>query len=138
MARCGLAETGDDAGASRRCIENEGDWPAAKAPVGALYRLEVSDDGSGLATRGPRFMTPVDESRSEVAIPTAASDSLARCPAPGADPDEIRDWFEFETIVDLPAPAISLGEAAADYRRAARADNTRRGTVNLSQAGPCS
>ena len=41
----------------------------------------------------------------------------------------MRDWFEFETIVDLPAPAASFAEAeaaAADYRRAARAENTRR------------
>jgi len=52
----------------------------------------------------------------------------ARLPAE-ADPDEVRDWFELETIVDLPAPAASFAEAeaaAADYRRAARADNTRR------------
>ena len=49
--------------------------------------------------------------------------------APGADPDEVRDWFELETIVDLPAPAVSFAEAeaaAAEYRRAARAENTRR------------
>jgi integrase len=41
----------------------------------------------------------------------------------------VRDWFELETIVELPAPAESFAEAeaaAADYRRAARADNTRR------------
>jgi integrase len=47
----------------------------------------------------------------------------------GADPDAVRDWFEFETIVEWPAPALSFSEAeaaAADYRRAARADNTRR------------
>ena len=47
----------------------------------------------------------------------------------GVDPDEVRDWFELETIVDLPAPALSFAEAeaaAADYRRAARAENTRR------------
>ena len=48
---------------------------------------------------------------------------------PGTDPDMVRDWFDSETIVTLPAPAASLAEAeaaAADYRRAARADNTRR------------
>ena len=48
---------------------------------------------------------------------------------PGTDPDAVRDWFDEETIVSLPAPALSLAEAeaaAADYRRAARADNTRR------------
>ncbi|HEY2540025.1 MAG TPA: site-specific integrase, partial [Stellaceae bacterium] len=54
--------------------------------------------------------------------------------APGADPDEVRDWFELETIVGLPVPAASLAEAEAaeaeaapaEYRRAARAENTRR------------
>ena len=58
----------------------------------------------------------------------AVSALWSRLPA-GADPDEVRDWFEFETIVELPAPALSFAEAeaaAADYRRAARADNTRR------------
>jgi len=47
----------------------------------------------------------------------------------GADPDEVRDWFDLETIVSLPAPAASFAAAeaaAAEYRRAARADNTRR------------
>ena len=54
---------------------------------------------------------------------------LSPLPA-GADPDEVRDWFEFETIVELPAPALSFAEAeaaAADYRRAARAENTQAG-----------
>jgi integrase len=62
-------------------------------------------------------------------LPAGAGVALAaRLPA-GADPDEVRDWFELETIVDLPMPAASFAEAeaaAADYRRAARADNTRR------------
>ena len=47
----------------------------------------------------------------------------------GAPPEEVRVWFVDETIVALPAPALSFAEAeaaAADYRRAARADNTRR------------
>ena len=47
----------------------------------------------------------------------------------GSDPDEVRDWFELETILSLPAPAASFAAAeaaAADYRRAAHADNTRR------------
>ena len=72
------------------------------------------------------------ESVDETAIamlPAGAGVALAaRLPA-GADPDEVRDWFELETIVELPAPAASFAEAeaaAADYRRAARADNTRR------------
>ena len=62
-------------------------------------------------------------------LPAGAGVALAaRLPA-GADPDQVRDWFELETIVELPAPAASFAEAeaaAADYRRAARADNTRR------------
>jgi hypothetical protein len=70
-------------------------------------------DGMGLECRAP----------ANAAIRTAA-----RLPA-GGDPGEVRDWFEFETIVELPAPASSFAEAeaaAADYRRAARAENTRR------------
>ena len=46
-----------------------------------------------------------------------------------ATPDEIRDWFDFETIASLPMPAANFAEAeaaAAEYRRAARAENTRR------------
>jgi integrase len=62
-------------------------------------------------------------------LPAGAGGALAvRLPA-GADPDQVREWFELETIVELPAPAASFAEAeaaAADYRRAARADNTRR------------
>ena len=62
-------------------------------------------------------------------VPAGAGVALAARPPAGADPDQVRDWFELETIVDLPAPAASFAEAeaaAADYRRAARADNTRR------------
>jgi site-specific recombinase XerD len=59
---------------------------------------------------------------------SAAAGNTPALPS-GADPDEVRDWFEFETILSLPASAASFAEAeaaAADYRRAARADNTRR------------
>ena len=77
-------------------------------------------------------MTPNDELVDNTAMaPLMAGAGKAlssRLPA-GADPDEVRDWFEFETILELPAPALSFAEAeaaAADYRRAARADNTRR------------
>jgi integrase len=65
----------------------------------------------------------VGESRS------GAATRIAPMLPTGSDPDEVRDWFEFETIVSLPAPAASFAEAeaaAADYRRAARAENTRR------------
>ena len=65
-----------------------------------------------------------------IAAGSAGADfTLSRQLPVGADPDAVRDWFELETIIDLPAPALSFAEAeaaAADYRRAARADNTRR------------
>jgi hypothetical protein len=76
------------------------------------------------------------ESVDETAIaaaPVGVSPALAAHLPAGADPDAVRDWFELETIVDLPAPAPALSfaeaeaaAAAADYRRAARAENTRR------------
>jgi hypothetical protein len=62
-------------------------------------------------------------------IPAMVATGIAPRLPPGADPDAVRDWFEFETIVSLPAPALSFAAAAAaaaTYRRAARADNTRR------------
>ena len=77
-------------------------------------------------------MTPDRESLDGPAPTTLAARPVealsSRLPS-GADPDAVRDWFEFETIVDLPMPALSFAEAeaaAADYRRAARAENTRR------------
>jgi len=77
-------------------------------------------------------MTPDGESVDDSAIATLAAGAVETLASPlptAADPDEVRDWFEFETIVSLPAPAASFAEAeaaAADYRRAARAENTRR------------
>jgi integrase len=77
-------------------------------------------------------MTPNDESVDNITMAPlmAGAGKALSLPLPaGADPDAVRDWFEFETIVEWPAPALSFSEAeaaAADYRRAARADNTRR------------
>ena len=77
-------------------------------------------------------MTPDGELVDESAIATLAAAAVETLASPlptGADPDAVRDWFDLETIVDLPAPAASFAEAeaaAADYRRAARAENTRR------------
>ncbi len=77
-------------------------------------------------------MTPDGESADESAIATLTAGAVGALASPlptGADPDTVRDWFDLETIVDLPAPATSYAEAeaaAAGYRRAARADNTRR------------
>ncbi|HEX3418239.1 MAG TPA: site-specific integrase [Stellaceae bacterium] len=47
----------------------------------------------------------------------------------GASPEDVRHWFDLETIAELPAPVASFGDAAdaaAQYRRASRAENTRR------------
>jgi integrase len=47
----------------------------------------------------------------------------------GASPGDVRDWFDLETIAELPAPGASFAgaaDAAAQYRRASRAENTRR------------
>src|SRR5271169_3668638 len=77
-------------------------------------------------------MSPDGESVPDAAfarpVTNAAGPLTLRIPS-GADPDEVRDWFDLETIVELPPPALSFAEAeaaAADYRRAARAENTRR------------
>src|SRR6202007_810768 len=47
----------------------------------------------------------------------------------GASPEDVRHWFDLETIAELPAPVASFADAAdaaAHYRRASRAENTRR------------
>jgi hypothetical protein len=46
-----------------------------------------------------------------------------------AAPEDVRHWFDLETILELPAPVAGFddaAEAAAQYRRASRAENTRR------------
>ena len=61
--------------------------------------------------------------------PSADRVTLSSTPPAGADPEDVALWFDLETIALLPAPAASFAEAeaaAAAYRRAARADNTRR------------
>jgi hypothetical protein len=88
------------------------------AIVSALAHGALAASGGGL----------VDET-AIAAAPAGMGPALAAHLPAGAEPDAVRDWFELETIVDLPAPALSFAEAeaaAADYRRAARADNTRR------------
>jgi site-specific recombinase XerD len=47
----------------------------------------------------------------------------------GAAPEDVRHWFDLETIIELPAPVANFddaAEAAAQYRRASRSENTRR------------
>ncbi|MGA8615461.1 MAG: hypothetical protein WB760_28040, partial [Xanthobacteraceae bacterium] len=67
-----------------------------------------------------RPMTANGESVPMAALPAPAAAPVAtlapRLPT-GTDPDAVRDWFEFETIVDLPAPAASFAEAEADQDR---------------------
>jgi len=61
--------------------------------------------------------------------PSADRVTLSSTPPAGADPEDVALWFDLETIALLPAPAASFAEAeaaAAAYRRAARANNTRR------------
>ena len=62
-------------------------------------------------------------------LPSASGTSLSSAPLPDADPEDVALWFDLETVVELPAPAANFAaaaKAAAQYRRAARADNTRR------------
>jgi integrase len=59
---------------------------------------------------------------------TGAEKFSVRLPA-GASPEDVRHWFDLETIAELPAPVASFADAAdaaAHYRRASRAENTRR------------
>jgi integrase len=79
-----------------------------------------SDDAASLNTSADPAILP---------SPSAAGASLSSAPLPGAAAEEVALWFDLETIVELPAPAASFAEAAeaaAHYRRASRADNTRR------------
>ena len=61
--------------------------------------------------------------------PAPAPDGISSHPMPGAAPEEVGHWFEIETIVELPAPVASFADAAdaaQQYRRASRSENTRR------------
>jgi site-specific recombinase XerD len=55
---------------------------------------------------------------------------LVNLPGPaGAAPEDVQHWFDIETILDLPVPVASFNaaaDAAAQYRRASRSENTRR------------
>ena len=62
--------------------------------------------------------------------PAAAGGNKVPAPLPaGVAPEDVRHWFEIETIVELPAPVASFADAAdaaAQYRRASCSENTRR------------
>jgi site-specific recombinase XerD len=77
-------------------------------------------------------MMPPDDAAVPTILPApsaaGAEDFSAPLPA-GTAPEDVRHWFDLETIVELPAPVASFddaADAAAQYRRASRAENTRR------------
>jgi site-specific recombinase XerD len=74
---------------------------------------------------------PPDDAAVPAIVPELSAGSEAVCaPAPAdATPEEVQRWFDLETIVELPAPIASFADAAdaaAQYRRASRSENTRR------------
>ena len=80
---------------------------------------------------GPPMMRP-DNTTIPVILPKppAAGSEKFSGPLPAAAaPEDVRHWFDLETIVELPAPVASFddaADAAAQYRRASRSENTRR------------
>ena len=131
IAAVGPAVTASSVGSGRYCARSR---RLERISSGSPLRIGARRSVTSRRFRpcSSRPMTPdgksVDESGASA--PAAAAVETLASPLPtGADPDAVLDWFDLETIVDLPAPAASFAEAeaaAADYRRAARAENTRR------------
>jgi hypothetical protein len=77
-------------------------------------------------------MMPADYTAGPAILPEMPAAGSAKFSGPlpaGAAPEDVRHWFDLETIVDLPAPVagfVDAAEAAAQYRRASRSENTRR------------
>ena len=77
-------------------------------------------------------MMPPDDTPSRRSCPSRRRPARKSFPRPlpaGAAPEDVRHWFDLETIVELPAPVAGFAdaaEAAAQYRRASRSENTRR------------
>jgi site-specific recombinase XerD len=77
-------------------------------------------------------MMPPDDTAVPAILPAPRAPGAQKFSAPlptGAAPDDVRHWFDLETIVELPAPVASFADAAdaaAQYRRASRSENTRR------------
>jgi site-specific recombinase XerD len=75
---------------------------------------------------------PPDDTTMPAILPEPAARGAEKFAVPlpaGASPEDVRHWFDLETIAELPAPVASFAdaaEAAAHYRRASRAENTRR------------
>jgi len=125
------AGSGDVAGSAIAALSDVAG--AREKPALAASDRGATPDAAIVAALAHGALAAADgESVDETAIaaaPAGMGPALAAHLPAGADPDAVRDWFELETIIDLPAPALSFAEAeaaAADYRRAARADNTRR------------
>jgi hypothetical protein len=77
-------------------------------------------------------MMPPDDMAIPAMLPQPTATSPENVYAPGSadgTPEDVAHWFDLETIVELPAPVGSFddaAEAAAQYRRASRSENTRR------------
>jgi integrase len=77
-------------------------------------------------------MMPPDDTTIPAILPEPSATGVEELSAPspaGAAPEDVRHWFDLETIVELPAPLASFddaADAAAQYRRASRSENTRR------------
>jgi site-specific recombinase XerD len=77
-------------------------------------------------------MMPPDDTAVPAILPAPRAPGAGRFSGPlpaDAAPEDVRHWFDLETILELPAPGASFddaGDAAAQYRRASRAENTRR------------
>jgi integrase len=77
-------------------------------------------------------MMPAEDSLVPAILPEAVppgADGVDDPGPAGAAPEAVAHWFDLETIVELPAPITRFAdaaEAAAQYRRASRAENTRR------------
>jgi integrase len=77
-------------------------------------------------------MMPPDDTTIPAILPEPPAAGIEKFSAPlpaNAAPEDVRHWFALETIVELPPPVAGFAdaaEAAAQYRRASRSENTRR------------
>jgi integrase len=75
---------------------------------------------------------PPDDRVMPAILPQPAApgaDEFSRALPAGAAPEDVRHWFDLETLAELPALVASFADAAdaaAQYRRASRSENTRR------------
>jgi integrase len=82
-----------------------------------------------MSADGESVAMPPDDMAILPEPPTSGADKFSAHGPAAAAPEDVRHWFDLETIVELPAPLGSFddaAEAAAQYRRASRSENTRR------------